>query len=67
MIREIKAYSFGNDESPVKKDDHSMDELRYYLMNKQAEFQVKKQQSDTLKYKQKLINNLKREKYGYFG
>lgn len=67
MIREIKAYSFGNDESPVKKDDHSMDELRYYLMSKQSQLSTKKTLPETLKYKQKLINNLKREKYGYYG
>jgi hypothetical protein len=35
MIREIKEYrwkSDGDGEEPVKKDDHAMDELRYYLM-----------------------------------
>ncbi len=35
MIREIKQYRWrleGDGEEPVKKDDHAMDELRYYLM-----------------------------------
>ena len=30
MIREFKGYLWGNDDSPVKRDDHAMDELRYY-------------------------------------
>ena len=31
MIREIKGYRYGDGESPVKKDDHAMDELRYFI------------------------------------
>ncbi len=34
MIREFKGYFWGNDEAPVKRDDHAMDELRYYLMTR---------------------------------
>lgn len=34
MVREFKGYNWGNDDSPVKRDDHAMDELRYYLMSK---------------------------------
>lgn len=30
MIREFKGYMWGDNDSPVKKDDHAMDELRYY-------------------------------------
>ena len=33
MIREIKGYFWGNGDMPVKRDDHSMDELRYYVMH----------------------------------
>lgn len=32
MIREFKGYRWGDGESPVKRDDHAMDELRYYAM-----------------------------------
>lgn len=67
MIREIKSYTWGNEESPIKRDDHSMDELRYYIMNK-VEFEKEKPQlSQTLKYKQKLINNMKRERFNKYG
>ncbi len=31
MIREIKGYRYGVGDSPIKKDDHAMDELRYYI------------------------------------
>lgn len=34
MIREIKGYRYGQGDSPVKKDDHAMDELRYYVMSR---------------------------------
>lgn len=32
MIREFKGYRWGEGETPVKRDDHAMDELRYYAM-----------------------------------
>lgn len=32
MIREFKSYRWGEGESPLKRDDHAMDELRYYAM-----------------------------------
>ena len=31
MIREIKGYFWGSGDAPVKRDDHAMDELRYYV------------------------------------
>ena len=34
MIREIKGYWWGNADVPIKKDDHAMDELRYYIMSR---------------------------------
>ncbi len=34
LIREFKGYFWGSGERPVKKDDHALDELRYYLMSK---------------------------------
>ena len=32
LIREIKSYAWGDDK-PLKTNDHSMDELRYYIMS----------------------------------
>ena len=34
MIREFKTYRWGRGDSPVKEDDHCMDELRYYIMSR---------------------------------
>ena len=34
MIREFKSYFWGDGDSPIKKDDHALDELRYYLMTR---------------------------------
>lgn len=34
MIREIKGYWWGANDSPKKVDDHAMDELRYYISSK---------------------------------
>lgn len=34
MIDEFKGYYWGNGDMPVKKDDHCMDELRYFLMTR---------------------------------
>lgn len=34
LIREIKNYWWGDGDVPMKKDDHALDELRYYLMTK---------------------------------
>lgn len=45
LIREIKGYFWGSGENPTKKDDHALDELRYYIMfnaEKNCEFFKKK-------------------------
>ncbi len=34
LIREVKNYWWGDGDLPIKKDDHALDELRYYLMTK---------------------------------
>lgn len=34
LIREIKSYFWGKGDNPIKRDDHCLDELRYYLMSR---------------------------------
>lgn len=63
MIREIKGYFWGESDSPIKKDDHAMDELRYYCMSKQ-ENHFKKVFSPVEKDKNRLFRKAKNEKYG---
>lgn len=61
MIREIKGYYWGNSDAPIKRDDHSLDELRYYIMsrpeNRQKEEKITK--SIITKDKERLIRKLK--------
>ena len=56
MIREIKKYRWKEDEDePVKRDDHAMDELRYYLMSRPAAHEERcSEDSQVVKHKKKL-------------
>ena len=58
MIREIKSYFWKDEYTPVKKDDHSMDELRYYIMNKPDTPIKKLERSAIAKDKERLIKKL---------
>lgn len=57
LIREIKGYFWGKDDVPIKRDDHALDELRYYIMSR-PENTVKKVEKSVIqkdkerKYKQ---------------
>ena len=59
LIREIKTYRWGKGDSPVKVDDHSMDELRYYIMNRPENKKSKTELNLIQKEKEKLIKNLR--------
>lgn len=58
LIREFKTYSWGEGDRPIKKDDHALDELRYYLMSNPRSHKEKK----TLfqKHKDSLIKKITR-------
>ncbi len=56
LIRELKSYRYGKDDSPVKHDDHALDELRYYLMTKPAATPVPREKGELVRFKEKLIN-----------
>ena len=62
LIREIKGYFWGDGDAPVKKDDHSLDELRYYLMTKPSLEQKPKEKSAIQKDKERLIRKVVNEK-----
>lgn len=59
MIREIKGYFWGNNDAPVKKDDHAMDELRYYIMSKPENASYKYTKSEIQKDKERLMRKIK--------
>lgn len=61
LIREIKSYFWGDDDVPIKKDDHCLDELRYYVMSVDDSKFVTKQ-TVLQSFKDKLSQKLMREK-----
>ncbi len=61
LIREFKSYWWGNEDLPIKNDDHALDELRYYLMNKPQASPIKQQKSEVLIAKEKMIRKLKNQ------
>jgi len=60
MIREIKSYWWGEADTPIKKDDHAMDDLRYYIMSR-PECATKLSTPKTIiqKHKDKLISKFR--------
>lgn len=63
MIREIKSYFWGKADAPIKKDDHSLDELRYYVMSKPENIK-KIVKNEIQKDKERLFTKIKNERYG---
>ncbi len=60
MIREFKSYFWGDGDKPIKKDDHCLDELRYYIMSKPKPEHKIEQKTILEKHKEKLIKKNKR-------
>ncbi len=59
LIREMKGYRWGKGDSPVKTDDHSMDELRYYIMSRPENRPQKQELNPVQLEKERLIKSLK--------
>ena len=59
LIKEIKSYWWGDNDLPVKKDDHCLDEMRYYLMSICQIPTRKEEKSLVQKDKEKLIKKLR--------
>lgn len=61
MIKELKSYWWGANDRPKKIDDHSLDELRYFVMSLPEAPKLTKPQITMIeKDKQNLIKTLKR-------
>ena len=61
LIRELKSYWWGTGDSPVKKDDHALDALRYFVMSRpQPARRENGELTIVQKDKQKLIRAHKR-------
>ena len=64
MIREIKGYFWSDADVPVKKDDHALDELRYYIMSKpENKISASKTKSPLQQNKDRLIRQNKINNY----
>ena len=59
LIREIKSYRWGEGDIPVKKDDHALDELRYYVMSRPHKSAPIAPLNAIQKDKERLIRRLK--------
>ncbi len=58
LINEIKTYRWGKGDSPVKENDHSMDELRYYIMSRPENKKASDKKSVVELEKERLIKQL---------
>ncbi len=62
LIRELKSYWWGEGDSPKKVDDHSVDELRYYLMKRPYLDKPKQQKNFIQKDKERLYRKIVNER-----
>lgn len=60
LIREIKGYRWGDGDAPVKRDDHALDELRYFIMSRPEPYKPKIEKSAIELDKDRLIRRLGR-------
>ena len=62
LIRELKSYRWGKGDLPIKRDDHCVDELRYFIMTRPKSAKPIERLSEIAKDKQKLAKRLRRSK-----
>lgn len=63
MIREIKSYFWGKGDKPIKRDDHCLDELRYYIMTKPENIKKEADKSLLEKHMDNLIKKSRQRKF----
>ncbi len=59
LIRELKGYWWGKEDAPIKRDDHSLDELRYFIMSRPKTEQKKQELTEIQKDKARLMRKLR--------
>ncbi len=64
LIREIKGYFWGEGDNPKKRDDHALDEMRYYLCSRPRNTPVESEPSVIQRDKERRIRVLRRRKNG---
>lgn len=60
LIKELKTYRWNGHDAPIKKDDHCLDELRYYIMQIGAN-KINNKKTEIQKHKEMLYRQLKRQ------
>lgn len=60
LVRELKGYFWGSGDTPRKADDHSLDELRYYLMTRPKKTPIGGEKTEIQKDKERRLRRLKR-------
>ncbi|MBQ9113430.1 MAG: terminase family protein [Clostridia bacterium] len=64
LIGEIKGYFWGNGDAPKKTDDHSLDEMRYYLMTRPKKLPPALEKTVIQRDKERRIRKLKQNARG---
>ena len=64
LIGEIKGYFWGSGDAPRKTDDHSLDEMRYYLMTRPKKLPPALEKSAVQRDKERRIRRLKQTARG---
>ena len=64
LIRELKGYMWGEGDVPRKKDDHALDELRYFVMHNSYKFTEATKESVVLNDVQRDKRRLMRRNFG---
>ena len=63
LIREIKSYFWGKGDVPIKRDDHALDELRYFVMSRPENKKVESK-NVIQKDKDRLFKRILNKRYG---
>ena len=63
MIREFKTYKWGAGDSPIKKDDHAMDEIRYFVMSRPESASENTKQTIIARHKERLIRKNRNKRH----
>ena len=64
LIRELKGYFWGEGDVPKKRDDHALDEMRYYLMTKPHNSPPAAELTAVQRDKERLIRRMRGRGYG---
>ena len=64
LIRELKSYRWGDGDVPVKRDDHCLDELRYFIASRPKNKKPDGEKTAVQRDKEKLIKKLTTRRKG---